>query len=75
MTHSLRSGQAQHPLAESRRLFLAEAGRLEGCRLAYEQRGDWYSACSLERAIEHIGESVRILDKLLAATTWGEEPE
>ncbi len=62
-----------HPLAESRRLFLTTAATLDRCRDAYHEMGDFYSSTSLELVIDYLGESARILDKLIEATTEAEE--
>jgi hypothetical protein len=60
---------AEHPLEQTRRRLLLEAERLDDCRLAYLERGDVYASLSLERELEYLGESLRIMDKLLEATT------
>jgi hypothetical protein len=57
-----------HPLSKSRRLFLTESARLERCRAAYHAMGQIDEALKLERLLDYMGESVRILDGLIAAT-------
>lgn len=63
-----------YPLSESRQEFIHLAARLDRCRAAYATMGMVDEALKLERALEYLGESVRILDRIIGETGGEEKP-
>ena len=54
-----------HPLARSRRLFLRETTTLEILRAQYQEQGLVDEALQMERCLDYLGESLRIVERLM----------